>query len=259
MSATKITAAAIRGMKNSRRIASLTAYDYPMAKLLDAAGIPLILVGDSLGMVVLGYPDTTHVTLAEMEHHVRAAARAKPQALLAADMPFQSYQTPAQALDTARRLIAAGAEAVKAEGGRAILPQVRAILADGIPFLGHLGMLPQNVLEEKGYHVKGKTDAERTSLLADAQALAEAGAFALVLELVTPPVAREITQQIPIPTIGIGAGPDCDGQILVVTDLLGTSPGEIPRHVKKCRRMGEQMRVAVVEWKESVAGPAANP
>jgi len=258
MSTAKITAAAILGMKNSRRIAALTAYDYPMTKLLDAAGIPLILVGDSLGMVVLGYPDTTRVTLAEMEHHVRAAARAKPQALLAADMPFQSYQTPAQALATARRLIAAGAEAVKAEGGRAILPQARAILEDGIPFLGHLGMLPQSVLEEKGYHVKGKTDIERTSLLADAQALAGAGAFALVLELVTPPVAREITQQIPIPTIGIGAGPDCDGQILVVTDLLGTSPDYIPRHVKKCRHLGEQMRAAVVEWKESVAGPAAN-
>ena len=135
MSTAKITAADIRGMKNRRRIAALTAYDFPMTKLLDAAGIPLILVGDSLGMVVLGYPDTTRVTLAEMEHHVRAAARAKPQALLVADMPFQSYQSPAQALDTARRLLAAGAEAVKAEGGRVILPQVRAILADGIPFL----------------------------------------------------------------------------------------------------------------------------
>jgi 3-methyl-2-oxobutanoate hydroxymethyltransferase len=258
MIAGKITAADIRGMKNIRRIAALTAYDFPMAKLLDAAGIPLLLVGDSLGMVVLGYPDTTHVTLAEMEHHVRAAARAKPLALLAADMPYQSYQTPAQALDTARRLIAAGAEAVKAEGGRAILPQVRALWADGIPFLGHLGMLPQNVLEEKGYHVKGKTDTERAGLLADAQALAEAGAFAVVLELVTPPVAREITQAIPIPTIGIGAGPDCDGEILVVTDLFGTSPGGVPRHVKKNLRFGEQMRAAALEWRESVASRASN-
>jgi 3-methyl-2-oxobutanoate hydroxymethyltransferase len=256
MTAPKITAAALRAMKGRRRIASLTAYDFPMTKLLDAAGIPLILVGDSLGMVVLGYPDTTHVTLAEMEHHVRAAARAKPRALLAADMPFQSYQSPEQALDTARRLVAAGAEAVKAEGGCGILPQVRAILADGIPFLGHLGMLPQSVLEEKGYHVKGKTDAERTSLLADAEALAQAGAFAIVLELVTPSVAREITQRIPIPTIGIGAGPHCDGEILVVSDLLGTSPGEIPRHVKKNSQLAQPMRAAVVEWMESVAGKA---
>jgi 3-methyl-2-oxobutanoate hydroxymethyltransferase len=248
MNAGKITAADIRGMKNRLRIAALTAYDFPMTQRLDAAGIPLILVGDSLGMVVLGYPDTTCVTLAEMEHHVRAAARAKPRALLAADMPFQSYQSPAQAVATARRLVAAGAEAVKAEGGRAILPQVRAILEDGIPFMGHLGMLPQSVLEENGYHVKGKTDAERTGLLADAQALAEAGAFALVLELVSPPVARQVTQSISIPTLGIGAGPDCDGEILVVTDLLGTSPGAVPRHVKKSWRLGEQMRAAVVEW-----------
>jgi 3-methyl-2-oxobutanoate hydroxymethyltransferase len=259
MNTAKITAAAIRGMKNHRRIAALTAYDFPMTKLLDTAGIPLILVGDTLGMVVLGYPDTTHVTLAEMEHHVRAAARARPQALLVADMPFQTYQFPEQALATARRLVAAGAEAVKAEGGRAILPQVRAILADGLPFLGHLGMLPQSVLEEKGYHVKGKTGGERDNLLADAQALAGAGAFALVLELVTPPVAREITQKIPIPTIGIASGSECDGQILVVTDLLGTSPGYIPRHVKRNWRLAEQMRAAVVEWQESVAGPSANP
>jgi 3-methyl-2-oxobutanoate hydroxymethyltransferase len=259
MSTAKTSAADIRAMKGRRRIAALTAYDFPMTKLLDAAGIPLILVGDSLGMVVLGYPDTTHVTLAEMEHHVRAAARAKPRALLAADMPFQSYQSPEQALDTARRLMAAGAEAVKAEGGCAILPQVRAILAAGIPFLGHLGMLPQSVLEEKGYHVKGKTDAERISLLADAEALAQAGAFALVLELITPPVAREITQRISIPTIGVGTSPHCDGEILVVTDLLGLSPGDIPRHVKKHWDLKQPMRAAVVEWIESVAGKAPQP
>ena len=259
MSTAKTSAADIRAMKGRRRIAALTAYDFPMTKLLDAAGIPLILVGDSLGMVVLGYPDTTHVTLAEMEHHVRAAARAKPRALLAADMPFQSYQSPEQALDTARRLMAAGAEAVKAEGGCAILPQVRAILAAGIPFLGHLGMLPQSVLEEKGYHVKGKTDAERISLLADAEALAQAGAFALVLELITPPVAREITQRISIPTIGVGTSPHCDGEILVVTDLLGLSPGDIPRHVKNHWDLKQPMRAAVVEWIESVAGKAPQP
>ena len=254
MSTAKTSAADIRAMKGRRRIAALTAYDFPMTKLLDAAGIPLILVGDSLGMVVLGYPDTTHVTLAEMEHHVRAAARARPRALLAADMPFQSYQSPEQALDTARRLMAAGAEAVKAEGGCAILPQVRAILAAGIPFLGHLGMLPQSVLEEKGYHVKGKTGAERAGLLADAQALAAAGAFALVLELVAPPVAREITQQIPIPTIGIGAGPDCDGQILVLHDMLGLVPGRTPRHVKAYADLGGAISQAVARYCEEVRG-----
>jgi 3-methyl-2-oxobutanoate hydroxymethyltransferase len=252
MRAGKTTEADIRGMKGRRRIAALTAYDFAMTKLLDAAGIPLILVGDSLGMVVLGYPDTTHVTLAEMEHHVRAAARARPQALLAADMPYQTYQSPSAAVESARRLVAAGAQAVKAEGGCAILPQVRAILAAGIPFLGHLGMLPQSVLEEKGYHVKGKTEAERSGLLADAAALAQAGAFGIVLELVTPPVAREITQKSPIPTLGIGAGPDCDGEILVVTDLLGTSPGPIPRHVKKNSRLAEQMGAAIVQWRCSV-------
>lgn len=254
----KITPADIRGLKNLRRIPSLTAYDFPTAKLLDEAGIPLILVGDSVGMVVLGYPDTTHVTLAEMEHHIRAVARAQPRALLAADLPFQSYQTPAQAVDSARRLVAAGAEAVKAEGGIDILPQVRAILAEGIPFLGHLGMLPQRVLEEKGYHVKGKTDSEKSALIADAEALASAGAFAIVLELVAAPVARAITQAITIPTIGIGAGPDCDGEILVVTDLLGTSPGDVPRHVKKSWALAKQMRAAIVEWEEAVAGRSAN-
>ena len=148
MSFTKITAAAIRDMKRrGEKIPALTAYDYPLAKLLDEAGIPFLLVGDSLGMVVLGYPDTTLVTMAEMEHHVRAVARANPRALVAADLPFGSYDTVADAVANARRLVGAGAEAVKAEGGRAILPQVRAIIAAGIPYCGHLGMLPQHVHE----------------------------------------------------------------------------------------------------------------
>src|SRR5213594_833736 len=203
----KVTPEAIRAMKTQgQKIASLTAYDYPMTRLLDEAGIPLILVGDSLGMVVLGYSDTTSVTLEEMEHHVRAAARAKPRALLGADLPYRSYNTVGQAVANAERLVAAGAEAVKAEGGRAIIEQVRAIVAAGIPFLGHIGMLPQHVLEEGGYHIKGKIQSEREALFADAQALAEAGAFALVLELVTPPVAKELTQRVSIPTIGIGSG-----------------------------------------------------
>jgi 3-methyl-2-oxobutanoate hydroxymethyltransferase len=252
MSTGKITPQNLRAMKGRERIAALTAYDFPMAKLLDRAGIPLILVGDSLGMVVLGYPDTTHVTMAEMEHHVRAAARAQPRALLVADLPYRSYESVEAAVENARRLVAAGAQAVKAEGGRNILPQVRAIIAAGIPFLGHLGMLPQSVLEEGGYHIKGKKEPEREGLMADALALAEAGAFAIVLELVTAPVAKEITQKVPIPTIGIGAGPDCDGEILVTTDLLGTSPDFIPKHVKKNWLFGEQMRAAVAEWKESV-------
>jgi len=191
--------------------------------------------------------------MADMEHHVRAAARAQPRALLAADMPYQSYETPTDALANAKRLVAAGAEAVKAEGGREILPQVQAILALGIPFLGHLGMLPQHVREEGGYRVKGKTAAEHEALLADAQALARIGAFAVVLELVTPSVAREITQRIPIPTVGIGSGPDCDGQILVTPDLLGMLPWFSLKHVKPRLNAAEQMRAVVRGWRESVA------
>jgi len=251
MNAMKVTAEMIRRMKG-QRIPALTAYDYPMAKLLDEIGIPLILVGDSLGMVVLGYPDTTHVTLAEMEHHVRAAARARPNALLAADLPYQSYETVDNAVTHAKRLVAAGAEAVKAEGGRRILDQARAIIAAGIPFMGHLGMLPQSVREEGGYHVKGKVESEREALLTDAHALAEAGAFALVLELVTPLVAKQITDRIPIPTIGIGSGPDCDGQILVTTDLLGTFPWFTPKFVKPRLNAADQMRAAIEEWKKSI-------
>ena len=242
----------IRAMKGREKIAALTAYDFPMTKLLDEAGIPLILVGDSLGMVVLGYSDTTHVKMDELEHHLRAAARAKPRALLAADMPVGTYENPKAAFENAQRLIASGAEAVKAEGGRAILEQVRAITSAGIPFLGHLGMLPQHVNEEGGYHVKGKTEIERENLLADAVDLEKAGAFAIVLELVTSVVAKEVTEKISIPTIGIGSGPHCDGQILVTTDLLGTSPDYIPKHVKLKFNLAEQMRAAFAEWKQSI-------
>jgi 3-methyl-2-oxobutanoate hydroxymethyltransferase len=249
----KITVETIRAMKSrGEKIAALTAYDFPMAKLLDEAGIPLLLVGDSLGMVLLGYPDTTHETMAEMEHHVRAAARAKPHALLGADLPFKSYETAGDAVANSKRLAAAGAEFVKAEGGRKILPQVRAIVSAGIPFCGHLGMLPQSVLEEGGYHVKGKLEPEHHALLNGAQALAGAGAFAIVLELVTPPVAGEITQKISVPTIGIGSGDDCDGQILVTHDLIGLSPNYIPRHVKKHYNLAEQVRAGIIEWKQNI-------
>ena len=239
------------------KIAALTAYDFPMAKLLDEAGVPLLLVGDSLGMVVLGYPDTTHVTMAEMEHHVRAAARAKPNALLGGDLPYHSYELAETAVADAKRLIAAGAEFVKAEGGSEILPQVRAIIAAGIPFCGHLGMLPQHVLEEGGYHIKGKKDAEHQKLLDDAKALADAGAFAIVLELVTPPVAKEISQLISIPTIGIGSGPDCDGQILVTHDLTGSFPWFTPRFVKPKANCAAETKSAVAAWKESLQSPGA--
>lgn len=249
----KFTADIIRGLKGAgQKIAALTAYDYPTARMLDEAGVPIILVGDSLGMVVLGYPDTTLVTMEEMEHHTRAAARAKPQALLAADMPFKSYDTPEEAVRNARRLVGAGAEAVKAEGGRVILDQVKAIVAAGIPFLGHLGMLPQSVREEGGYHIKGKLEAERLALIEDARALAQAGAFAVVLELVTPPVAKTITEAITIPTIGIGSGPDCDGQILVVHDLLGTFPWFTPKFVKPRLNAAQQMKTAVQDWMHSL-------
>jgi 3-methyl-2-oxobutanoate hydroxymethyltransferase len=252
MSMRKISAADIRAMKGRERVAALTAYDFAMTRVLDKAAVPLILVGDSLGMVVLGYPDTTHVTQAEMEHHVRAVVRAKPTGLVAADMPYRSYDTVEAAVKNAKALCVAGAEAVKAEGGRDILPQVRAILAEGIPFLGHLGMLPQHVLEEGGYHIKGKQESERVNLLADAQALADAGAFAIVLELVSAPVAAEITSKISVPTIGIGSGHGCDGEILVTTDLLGTSPDYIPKHVKNNAHLGDQMRIAIEEWKTAV-------
>ena len=253
MSVAKTTAETVRGMKGrGEKIAALTAYDFPMTRLLDEVCIPLILVGDSLGMVVLGYPDTTHVTMAEMEHHVRAAARAEPKALLVADLPYRSYQTPQTAVENARRLVKAGAEAVKAEGGREILGQVRAILGAGIPFMGHLGMLPQHVLEEGGYHIKGKKEPEHQALLADADALAGAGAFAIVLELVSPPVARELTERIPVPTIGIGSGPSCDGQILVTPDLLGMLPWFSLKHVKPKLNAAEQMRAVVTDWKRGV-------
>lgn len=260
MNGGKITPEMIRSMKLEKRgVAALTAYDYPMARLLDEAGVPILLVGDSLGMVMLGYPDTTHVTMEEMEHHTRAAARAKPKALLAADLPYRSYENETDAVANAKRLVAAGAEAVKAEGGRSIIRQVKAIIAAGIPYIGHLGMLPQNVVVEGGYRIKGKKDEEHAALLADAKALADAGAFAIVLELVTPTVAAEISRSIPIPTLGIGSGPDCDGQILVTYDLVGAFPWFTPRFIKPRLETAAQSREAVRQWArevETIAKPS---
>jgi 3-methyl-2-oxobutanoate hydroxymethyltransferase len=253
MSSPRITPESIRAMKaRGEKIAALTAYDFPTTRLLDEAGIPFIHVGDTLGMVVLGYPDTTQVTMSDMEHHVLAAARARPRALIGADLPIGSYDTVESAVTNSRRLIAAGADAVKAEGGRSILSQVRAIVAAGIPYCGHIGMLPQHVREEGGYKIKGRTPSEREALLADARALADAGAFAIVLEIVTPSVAKELTAAIPIPTIGIGSGPDCDGQILVTNDLLGTFPWFTPKFVKPKLNAAAQMRTAIQEWKQSL-------
>jgi 3-methyl-2-oxobutanoate hydroxymethyltransferase len=249
----KVTTDTIRAMKaRGERVAALTAYDFPMAKLLDEAGIPFILVGDSLGMVVLGYPDTTQVTMADIGHHVRAAARAKTNALLGADLPFKSYEAVADAVANARKLAAAGAEFVKLEGGRQMLPQIQAILSAGIPVCGHLGMLPQSVREEGGYRIKGKKEDEHQILIEDAKLLADAGVFAIVLELVTPPVAREMSEKIPIPTIGIGSGGGCDGQILVTHDLVGMFPWFRPRFVQPLADCAAQIKSAVAQWKKSV-------
>lgn len=251
--ASKVTPQTIRAMKaRGERVAALTAYDYPMAKMLDETGVPLLLVGDSLGMVVLGYPDTTHVTMAEIEHHLRAAARAKPNALLGADLPYKSYETVADATTNARRLVAAGAEFIKLEGGHEVLPQIQALIAAGIPVCGHLGMLPQNVVKEGGYRVKGKSEGEQKKLIEDAKLLADAGVFAIVLELVTPPVAREISSKVSVPTIGIGSGDGCDGQILVTPDLVGMFPWFRPRFVKPLADCAAEIKSAVAKWKKSV-------
>jgi 3-methyl-2-oxobutanoate hydroxymethyltransferase len=225
--------AAISVRKGPGSIAALTCYDFPMARLLDQAGTDILLVGDSLGMVVLGFPDTTHVTLAHMLHHIEAVARAKPAALIIGDLPIHTYDTPEQALETAKALVAAGADAVKLEGGVRQAEKVRAITQAGIPVCGHLGMLPQRVLEEGGYHKKGKTPEQTQAILDGAHALISAGVFAIILESVTPVAAKIITQSISVPTIGIGCGEStCDGEIAVITDLLGSFPWFVPPFAK---------------------------
>lgn len=228
----KITPDWLRGAKaRGERVAALTAYDYPTARLLDEAGVPLILVGDSVGMVVLGYPDTTQVTLADMRHHVAAVARAKTKALIVGDLPYHTYQTAQNAVANAHLLIEAGAEAIKLEGGVSVLPEINALREAGIAVLGHIGMLPQHVKEEGGYKIKGRSETERERLFADAVAIEKAGAFGLVMELVEPELAREITAKLSIPTIGIGSGPHCFGQILVTSDLIGAFPWFRPKFV----------------------------
>jgi 3-methyl-2-oxobutanoate hydroxymethyltransferase len=230
--------------RRGERISALTAYDYPTARLLDESGIDIILVGDSVGMVVLGYPDTTPVTLEEMLHHTRAAARGVKQALLVADMPIHTYETPAQAVETAKQFVAAGAQAVKLEGGLSHVAQIEAITQAGIPFMAHIGMLPQHVREEGGYKFKGRTQSEVEALISDARAVEKAGAFSVVVEIVIADVARQITNAIEIPTIGIGSGEHCDGQILVTHDLIGLFPWFMPKFVSPEARVADEIRRA---------------
>lgn len=241
--------AQLREMKQrGEKIAVLTAYDYPTARLLDEAGIEVLLVGDSVGMVVLGYPDTTSVTMDEMLHHTRAVARAAKRAPVVSDLPIGAYDTPALAVENARRLVSAGAHGVKLEGGVSHVTQVEAIVGAGIPLMGHIGMLPQSVRIEGGYKIKGKTPAEADALIADAVALEKAGAFAIVLELVRAEVAEEISRRIAIPTIGIGSGLHCDGQVLVTHDLIGLFPWFTPKFVSPKAVVGSAIREAAAEF-----------
>ena len=230
--------------RRGERITALTAYDYPTARLLDESGLDIILVGDSVGMVVLGYKDTTQVTLDEMLHHTRAVRRGVKRALLVADMPIHTYDTPEQALETARALRDVGAEAVKLEGGLSHVPQIETIVGAGIPFMAHIGMLPQSVREEGGYKVKGRSREQADALLQDARAVEAAGAFSVVLEIVAPDTAKMISASIEIPTIGIGSGNECDGQILVTHDLIGLFPWFTPKFVAPEANVAEQIRKA---------------
>ena len=230
--------------RRGERITALTAYDYPTARLLDESGIDIILVGDSLGMVVLGYPDTTEVKFEEMLHHTRAAARGVKRALLVADLSIGTYDTPEAAVANARRLVEAGAEAVKLEGGASHLAQIEAIVRENIPLMAHIGMLPQSVRLEGGYKVKGRRPAEAELLLVDARAVEAAGAFSVVLEIIAAETARQITDAIEIPTIGIGSGEHCDGQILVTHDLIGLYPWFTPKFVSPAAQVAEEIRRA---------------
>ncbi len=250
----KWTVDRIRKLKGKGKIVSLTAYDYSTAQLVDEAGINLIIVGDSLGMTVLGYDSTIPVTMDDMVHHTRAVMRGVTSALVVADMPFLSYQvTPDQAVDNAGRLIKeAGADAVKIEGGAFRADTVRHLIANGIPVMGHIGLTPQSVRAFGGYKVQGRTGAGADQLKADAIALAEAGVFALVLEGIPADLAVDITASVPVPTVGIGAGPGCDGQVLVVHDMLGMYAKFTPKFVKRYAELGGTMRHAFTSYKQEV-------
>jgi 3-methyl-2-oxobutanoate hydroxymethyltransferase len=252
-SATK--AHALRNSKGHRRISALTAYDYPTARLLDEADIDVLLVGDSLGMVVLGFPDTTHVTLAHMLHHTAAVARAKPQALVLGDLPIHSYDTDDQALQSARLLLEAGADAVKLEGGCAKADTIVALRRAGIEVVGHIGMLPQQVLVEGGYRKKGNNPAAAEQLLRDAEALEKAGVCGIVLESIVPAVASRITRSVGVPTIGIGCGETtCDGEVAVITDLLGSYPWFVPPFAKPEADLATAISAAARAYCQRVSG-----
>lgn len=240
--------------KSGRKVAALTAYDYPTARLVDESGIDLILVGDSLGMVVLGYPDTTQVTLEDMVRHTGAVARGAKNAPVITDLPIGTYDTPDAAVAAARRLTDAGATGVKLEGGQTVVPQIRALTASGIPVLAHLGMLPQHIREEGGYKIKGRTAEEAAALRRDALAVQDAGAFAAVLEIIIPELAAEISGSLDIPTIGIGSGDGCDGQILVLHDLVGLYPWFRPKFATARADLAAPLAAAVREYVVAVRG-----
>ena len=237
---------------NGKKLAALTAYDYPGAKLLDEAGIDLLLVGDSLGMVVLGYEDTTEVSLADILHHLRAVRRGTTNSLLLADLPYNTYPNKETALKTAEQLMEAGAQFVKLEGGTAQAEKVKYIVDAGIPVVGHIGMLPQQVKIEGGYKKKGKTPEAAAILLQDAKDLEAAGACALVIESTKTPVATKITEAVNIPTIGIGAGFKTNGQILVTHDLLGSFPWFCPPFAITRAKVAEDTLQAAKEYLEAV-------
>jgi 3-methyl-2-oxobutanoate hydroxymethyltransferase len=251
----KITTAVLGKMKERKeKIVMLTAYDYPTAKMEDEAGIDAILVGDSLGNVILGYRDTLSVTMDEMVHHAKAVARGTKHALVIADMPFLSYQASTEdAIRNAGRLIKEGrAEAVKLEGGRGVIDKVEAIIGAGIPVMGHLGMTPQSIHQFGGYKVRGRNEAVARSIIEDSKILEKAGVFDIVLECMPWQLAKIITGKLDVPTIGIGAGPYCDGQVLVTHDLLGLSGEFSPKFVKKYAQLGGVIMKALADFKGEV-------
>lgn len=240
--------------QQGRKISMLTAYDYSTAKLMDEAGINAILVGDSLGNVVLGYEDTLSVTMEDMIHHGAAVARGAKNAMVVVDMPFMSYQASVyDAVVNAGRLMKEGrASAVKLEGGKEVCPQVKAVTEAGIPVMGHLGLTPQSINALGGHRVQGKTQQAAQKLLDDARALQEAGAFAVVLECVPEKLADKVTKELEIPTIGIGAGSGCDGQVLVYQDMLGMFSDFTPKFVKKFATVGQVMKEAFKSYIDEI-------